>query len=155
MSARYNWQRNIWTGNAILDVSSKERVVRCGDTGPYTAELWNTPPGEAPTRGPSRETVQAALRDLRLMREGASTLDGVRFAVLANPAAFAYNDAERCGVVLSTHRTADAARKALKRHQGRNRRANPETHLDLAVVRLTWRSSVDSRGRGEPVSVAP
>ena len=67
------------------------------------------------------------------------------FAVLANGMRY---DGEWHGSVNSRHRTEVSAKAELERRQRVHRKANPNSELDLRVVRLTWVSLVDSRARG-------
>lgn len=69
------------------------------------------------------------------------------FALICN-ARSPYGDNVIVGGVLSTHRTAEAARRAEKRRQTINTRANPGTTLAIDTIVVEWIAADRSSARG-------
>jgi hypothetical protein len=67
MASKYEWDRNIWTGNSIARVTESIRLIRVGDAEGflYSAEDWGDHSTGYPVKGPWESTPTKAIRELK------------------------------------------------------------------------------------------
>lgn len=63
------WQRNIWTGDDILNLDDKSRVIRSGKH-LYRVEYWGDYSLKYPIKGPFESTLKGALSHLDSLKKG-------------------------------------------------------------------------------------